>query len=142
MNREPSAGSSVLIVEDNRDAADSLAEYLRLNGFDVRVEYTGPAGLATALAEHPNAVICDINLPGLNGFSVARGIRDGLSIRPVLIAVTAWREQDLVRPAGDAGFDYYFVKPADPVEICGFLCDSIAGKVPCRRLSGTEQQPG
>jgi DNA-binding response OmpR family regulator len=136
MNGPNKTVHEVLIVEDNRDAAESLAEYLRLNGFSVRVEYTGPAALAAALAEPPDAVLCDINLPGLNGFDVARRIRAAPQVQPILVAVTARRERDLIRPAAEAGFDHYFLKPADPVEICGFLCEQTAvaaGPPPARQ---------
>ena len=127
MRVENKSVHEVLIVEDNRDAADSLAEFLRLNGFAVRVAYTGPTGLSAALSKPPDAVLCDINLPGLDGYGVARQIRAASPNQPILVAVTACREQDLVRPAAESGFDHYFLKPADPVEICGYLCDHAAG---------------
>ena len=113
----------VLIVEDNRDAADTIAEILVAYGFQVRVEYDGLAGVRAALADPPDAVLCDIRLPGLNGFEVAQRIRDGLNRKPLLVAVTASLERELVEPAGRAGFDHYFLKPADPVEIGGLLAD-------------------
>lgn len=125
MQSQTRTACAILIVEDNRDAADSLAEFLRMNGFSVRVAYTGPTGVAEAIAHPPDAILCDINLPGLDGFGVARELRSALSVMPVIVAVTACQEEDLVRPAADAGFDFYFVKPASPVEICGFLCDRM-----------------
>ena len=117
----------VLIVEDNPDGADSLAMFLRLSGFDVRVAYGGEEGVAAALTNPPDAVLCDINMPEVDGFEVARRLRDGLPDPPVLVAVTARREQDLLGPAGKAGFDHYFVKPADPVEIGGLLSEYADG---------------
>jgi CheY-like chemotaxis protein len=116
-------GFQVLIVEDNTDGADSLAMFLRLSGFDVRVAYDGEQGVASALADPPDAVLCDINMPGINGYDVARQLRTGLPHPPLLVAVTARREEDLLAPAGEAGFDHYFVKPADPVEIGGLLSE-------------------
>jgi len=117
----------VLIVEDNPDGADSLAVFLRMSGFEVRVAYSGAEGVALALADPPDAVLCDINMPEVNGFAVARRIREALPEPPLLIAVTARREQDLVRDAGSAGFDHYFIKPADPVEIGGLLSEYADG---------------
>jgi CheY-like chemotaxis protein len=120
-------GFRVLIVEDNPDGADSLAVFLRMSGFDVRVAYSGQEGVAMALADPPDAVLCDINMPEVDGFAVARRLRDGLPDPPLLVAVTARREQDLLRPAGEAGFDHYFIKPADPVEIGGLLSEYVDG---------------
>ena len=117
----------VLIVEDNPDGADSLATFLRLSGFDVRVAYSGQEGVKAALADPPNAVLCDINMPEVDGFAVARQLRAALPEPPLLVAVTARRENDLLRPAGEAGFDYYFIKPADPVEIGGLLSEYADG---------------
>jgi CheY-like chemotaxis protein len=116
-------GFQVLIVEDNPDGADSLAMFLRMSGFDVRVAYSGAEGVAAALAHPPHAVLCDIQMPDLDGFEVARRVREALPEPPLLVAVTARREQDLLGPAGQAGFDHYFLKPADPVEIGGLLSE-------------------
>jgi DNA-binding response OmpR family regulator len=120
-------GYRVLIVEDNPDGADSLAVFLRMSGFDVRVAYSGREGVTAALADPPDALLCDINMPEVDGFAVARRLREVLSDPPLLIAVTARREQDLLRPAGEAGFDHYFIKPADPVEIGGLLSEYADG---------------
>jgi CheY-like chemotaxis protein len=65
----------VLIIEDNRDAADSLRLLLEMLGHDVRAAYTGPEGVEAASAWRPDAVISDIGLPGLNGYEVARRLR-------------------------------------------------------------------
>jgi CheY-like chemotaxis protein len=113
----------VLIVEDNRDGADTLAILLQGYGFEVRVAYTGPDGLAAALEDPPDAVVCDINLPGLDGLTIARRLREALPEKPFLVAVTALREEDLIEPAGRAGFDHYFAKPADPAELGGLLTE-------------------
>ena len=65
----------VLVVEDNRDAADSLVMLLEVFGYDVTVAYTGPSGVEAAAAWGPDAVVCDIGLPGLDGYGVARALR-------------------------------------------------------------------
>jgi CheY-like chemotaxis protein len=116
-------GFQVLIVEDNPDGADTLAMFLRMSGFDVRVAYSGQAGVAAALANPPDAVLCDIQMPDLDGFEVARRVRAALPEPPLLVAVTARQEHELLGPAGQAGFDHYFLKPADPVEIGGLLSE-------------------
>jgi CheY-like chemotaxis protein len=120
-------GYRVLIVEDNPDGAYTLAAFLRLSGFDVRVAYTGAEGVAQALDDPPDAVLCDINMPEIDGFAVARRVREALPEPPLLIAVTARREPDLLRDTGAAAFDHYFIKPADPVEIGGLLSEYADG---------------
>ena len=117
----------VLIVEDNPDGANSLAVFLRMSGFHVRVAYSGEEGVRAALAAPPNAVLCDINMPEVDGFAVARRLREELPDPPLLVAVTARPEQDLLRAAGEAGFDHYFIKPTDPVEIAGLLSEYADG---------------
>ena len=113
----------VLIVEDNKDGADTLAALLQMYGFEVRVAYTGPDGLRAALEDPPDAVVCDINLPGIDGLTIARRLREQLPEKPLLVAVSAMREEDLVGPAGRAGFDHYFAKPADPAELGSVLAE-------------------
>ena len=124
----PVAGPSlrtldVLIIEDNHDGADSLALVLRHFGHTVRVAYTGPAGVRAALDDPPDAILCDINLPGQSGLSIARRLADGLPAKPLLVAITAARADELADRARDAGFDHFFVKPVDPAELCELLAE-------------------
>lgn len=113
----------VLIVEDNHDGADSLALLLRHHGHQVRVEYTGPAGVRAALDDPPDVVLCDINLPGQSGLSIARRLADGLPAKPLLVAITAVRADELADRARQSGFDHFYVKPVDPVELTELLAD-------------------
>lgn len=113
----------VLIVEDNRDGADTLATLLQAYGFEVQVAYTGPDGLQAALDDPPDAVVCDINLPGLDGLTIARRLCEALPEKPLMVAVSALREEELIGPAGRAGFDHYFAKPADPAELGSVLTE-------------------
>ena len=113
----------VLIIEDNHDGADSLALLLRHYGHTVRVAYTGPAGVRAALDDPPDAILCDINLPGQSGLSIARRLADGLPAKPLLVAITATRADELADRARDCGFDHFFVKPVDPVELSELLAD-------------------
>jgi len=110
---------SVLIADDNRDAADTLAALLRLRGYAVRVAYAGPAALAAALADPPDCAILDIGMPGLDGYAVARQLRAEPATRAAkLIALTGYSENEIGSRALDAGFDHHLVKGrANPAEI-------------------------
>ncbi len=105
----------VLVVDDNRDAADSMAVFLELAGFDTQVELDGARALDRAAASAPDVVLLDIGLPGLDGYEVARRLRalPG-GDRCLLIALTGYGQQDDRRRAHEAGFDVHLVKPADP----------------------------
>jgi len=105
----------VMVVDDNRDAADSMAVFLELAGLATQVELDGPAALDAASAHPPDVVLLDIGLPGLDGYEVARRLRalPG-GDRWLLIALTGYGQQDDRRRAHEAGFDVHLVKPADP----------------------------
>lgn len=114
----PPAPASVLVIEDNMDTADSIARFLRVGaGFQVRVAYDGSAGVKLATAHPPDAIVCDIALPKLNGFGVAQALTATLPAKPLLIAVTAFAGIYPEASAKEAGFDYYLAKPADPFVI-------------------------
>ena len=124
----PVAGSSllaldVLIIEYKHDGADSLALVLQTYGHTVRVAYTGPAGLRAALDDPPDVVLCDINLPGQSGLSVARRLADGLPVKPLLIAITAVGSDEVADRALHSGFDHFFLKPVDPAELAELLAE-------------------
>ncbi|PRY08657.1 PAS domain S-box protein [Paraburkholderia sp. BL25I1N1] len=111
-------GLRVVIVDDNADAAESLAMVLELEGHEVRTAGDGIAGLELIGAFAPQAVILDIGLPQLNGYEVARRIRqDYQHAGIVLIAVTGWGQQQDKQTALAAGFDHHFTKPVDPGEL-------------------------
>jgi two-component system, sensor histidine kinase len=121
----PTRPVSVLVVEDNMDTADSIARFLRVAaGFDVKVAYDGAAGVKAALADRPAVVVCDISLPRLNGLQVAGQLSD-LKPRPLLVAVTAYDGAYTGELAYAAGFDHYFVKPADPFAIETIINDYV-----------------
>ena len=114
----PQAALRVVIVDDNADAADSLAMVLGLEGHEVRTAGDGMAGLALIREFGPQAVILDIGLPLLNGYEVARRIRDEHEEADILlIAVTGWGQQQDKQTAVAAGFDHHFTKPVDPREL-------------------------
>jgi CheY-like chemotaxis protein len=105
----------VLIVEDNRDGAESLRLLLELLGHDVRVAYTGTAGVAMARDWRPDVVVCDIGLPGLDGYGVARELRHSSGTATThLIALTGYGQEEDRRRSLEAGFDEHLTKPAEP----------------------------
>jgi signal transduction histidine kinase len=102
----------ILVVDDNRDAADTLALLLDIEGHATRVEYGGAAALRTAAEFDPEVVFCDIGLPGMTGHEVAGRLRaDGVAGAAVLVAVTGWGTDEDKRRTRAAGFDYHLTKP-------------------------------
>jgi two-component system CheB/CheR fusion protein len=102
----------VLIIEDNEDAADSLCEALQLRGHDVEVAHDGSAGIERARAFRPDAVICDIGLPEMDGYAVARAMRAAPELQRItLVALTGYAGPEDVAKAKKAGFDAHLAKP-------------------------------
>jgi len=115
-----------MVVDDNRDAADMLAEMLNMSGFQATVEYTGEAALRAVEATAPDALLLDIGLPDMDGYQVCRRIRAmaGLA-QPVLIAVTGWGQESDREQAHAAGFDGHLTKPADPDSVIAMLNEKL-----------------
>jgi CheY-like chemotaxis protein len=114
----------VLIVEDNRDQAQSLAMVLNSWGFQTAIAYDGPSGLHTAIQAQPDAILLDIGLPGLNGFEVATQLKGrGEFARTLMAAVTAYGDPDSIERSRQAGFAKHFSKPVDLVALHRFLDD-------------------
>jgi len=104
----------VLVVDDNHDAADSLAMLLRLLGAEVRIVYGGLEALAALDEFRPSVVLLDIGMPDMDGHEVARRIRrrpEHAGVR--LIAMTGWGQESDRRRSTEAGFDFHLIKPAD-----------------------------
>lgn len=105
----------VLIVDDNIDAAQTLAMLMEIGGHEARLCYEGQTALQEAPEFLPEVVLLDIGLPGLDGLEVARRLRAlNLSPRPLLVALTGYGQSDDLRRSQEAGFDHHLVKPADP----------------------------
>jgi CheY-like chemotaxis protein len=104
----------VLVVEDNPDQARTLSMLVDLMGHEVRCAETGYAALETARSLRPEVVLLDLGLPGLDGFEVARRLRQehGTAVR--IIAVTAYASDTDRQESRDAGCELHLVKPADP----------------------------
>ena len=115
----------VLVVEDNRDAADSLKMMLEVFGYAVVVAYTGPSGVDAAKEWKPDVVVCDIGLPGLDGYGVARELRRiPATATARMIAVTGYGGEDDRRQSREAGFDAHLTKPADPTALQDLLAQT------------------
>src|SRR3954470_662515 len=103
-----------LVVDDNRDAADSLGLLLEVLGAEVRVARDGPEALEAYGDYDPAVVLLDIGMPGMDGYEVARRIRArSPGPRPTIIALTGWGQENDRREAREAGFDHHLVKPAE-----------------------------
>lgn len=112
------AGRRVLIVDDNCDAADTLAQLLGMSGHDVRTVYDPELALDALIAFQPDVAFLDVGMPRLNGLELAAMIRaDARGDRVVLVALTGWGQADDRRRSRAAGCDHHLVKPADPFEI-------------------------
>jgi CheY-like chemotaxis protein len=108
----------VLVIEDNRDAADSLCLLLRSWGFDCRAAYDGPAGLQAAGEYRPDCVVADIGLPALDGYARARRLRQVPQLGTVkLVALTGYADGEHRRRAAEAGFDHHISKGVSPLEV-------------------------
>ena len=107
-------GSRVLVADDNRDAAETLAMLLRLDGYEVDVAHSGSDALDRACGCSYDAIVLDIGMPQGDGHHVARTLRAQPATRQtMLIALTGWAQDADRRRAFDAGFDEYFTKPVD-----------------------------
>ncbi len=117
-------GRRVLIVEDNPDSADSLRMLLQFFGHEVWVARTGPDGVRQARARRPDVVLCDIGLPGLDGFGVAAALRrDPATAGAHLVAITGYGSDQVRCRCREVGFDRYFTKPVDPEVLIRLLAD-------------------
>ncbi len=117
--------ANVMVVDDNVDAAASLALLLEAEGYRVAVEHAPAPALRRALDQPPDACILDIGLPDMDGRELARRIRAGLGQRaPLLIALTGYGSEDDRQAALDAGFDHYLVKPANMQQLDALLAEA------------------
>lgn len=113
---EPLGGPiRILLIEDNQDAAETLHDLLELSGHTVEIAFSGPAGVKVAEQFHPDVVLCDIGLPGMDGYEVARLLRGNPETAGTrLIAVTGYGQDEDRARAREAGFDLHLTKPVEP----------------------------
>jgi PAS domain S-box-containing protein len=125
-SKKSSSGCRVLVVDDNVDAAQSLAKLLEMTGHETLLAYDGTSALQAAIDYRPEVVLLDIGLPGLDGYEVAERIRqqDGLK-GVVLVALTGYGQDSDRQRSQEAGFDHHLVKPCDFDEIEKIL-DGVA----------------
>ena len=118
----PPAGCRVLVADDLRDSADSLALLIGAMGHEVRVAYDGEQALQEAGAFRPDVALLDLGMPKLNGFDLCRRIREapwGRAMR--LVAQSGWGQDEDRRRTAAAGFDHHIVKPIDPAALAELL---------------------
>jgi PAS domain S-box-containing protein len=104
----------LLVVDDNQDAAESLAAFLRLRQHGVEVAFDGPSALEAAERFRPEAIILDLGMPGMDGYEVARRLRREPTLKnTVLVALSGWGQENDRRRSLEAGFDFHLVKPVE-----------------------------
>jgi signal transduction histidine kinase/CheY-like chemotaxis protein len=108
----------VLVIDDNNDAAEAIAVFLRLEGHDVQTANDGPQALASADIFAPEVAVVDIGLPGMDGYELARRFAQRI---PLLIALTGYGQSEDRQRSQEAGFHHHFVKPANPREITAVI---------------------
>jgi PAS domain S-box-containing protein len=118
----------IMVADDNRDAAESLALVLRFSGYEVSIAFSGTEALEIAQRDRPRAAIIDIGMPGMSGHEVARRMRlEAWGRNAVLIALTGWGQEQDKQAAKAAGFDEHLTKPVDPDDVERVLDELLAG---------------
>jgi signal transduction histidine kinase/ActR/RegA family two-component response regulator len=129
----------VLMIDDNADAADTLAELLELEGCQVEVANTGRSGIEAALRFAPDVILCDIGLPGMDGYALVRELRQHPQLRSVLlVALTGYSSPADQLRATEAGFDMHLAKPPDFARVVEILRHPTAAQ---REASGSSSEP-
>jgi signal transduction histidine kinase len=122
----PSTRRRILVADDNRDAAESLAMLLEMAGHEVRVAHYGKAALTLAQEFRPDTALLDIGMPDMTGYEVAQSLRGqswATGLR--LIALTGWGQESDRRRALDAGFDHHVIKPIDPDKLAELIVREV-----------------
>lgn len=118
--------TSILVVEDSVDAGEALAQLLRMSGHDVEVALDGLEGLGRFDESRPRVVLCDIGLPGINGYEVAKRMRTRQhEPRTAIIAITGYGDAQASERAFAAGFDHYVVKPVNLEALLGLIHSAL-----------------
>lgn len=126
LKRARLSGSRILVVDDNKDSADTLGMLLRLMGNEIRTAYDGLEAIQVAESFRPDLVLLDIGLPKINGYDVARHIRQqpwGREI--ILVALTGWGQDEDKRSSRDAGFNFHLVKPLEIAALERLLAEAV-----------------
>ena len=129
----PAEAQRILVVDDNRDATETLAALLQLSGHETATAYDGKSAIEIAESFRPDVLLLDIGMPELNGYDVARRVRElPWGADTMLIALTGWGQEDDRRRSQEAGFDAHLVKPVDHVQLMQLLA----------RTRGTDRRRG
>jgi CheY-like chemotaxis protein len=124
-------GQRVLVVDDNRDSAESLAMMLELSGYSVHKVHDGLEAVAVAARLRPDVILLDIGLPSLNGYDVCRRIREQPeSGAPLIVALTGWGQEEDKRRSSEAGFDNHLVKPVNLKVLVTLINSRLSTRVP------------
>lgn len=116
----------VLVVDDNQDSAVSLATLLKVRGYETNIAYDGPAAIELARSFGPDAILLDIGLPNIDGYEVARQIRNSERGKSMfLIAISGYGQEQDRRRSKEAGFDHHFVKPVDFTSLSSLLSERV-----------------
>jgi CheY-like chemotaxis protein len=114
----------VLVVDDLRDAAESMAQLLRILGYDARIAFDGETAIAAACEMLPHVVLLDLGLPTLSGYHVAERLRQEVRLQTTcLIALSGYGQAEDIERAHRAGFDRHFLKPVDIATLQAVLQD-------------------
>jgi CheY-like chemotaxis protein len=115
-------GQRVLLVDDNMDSSESLSLLLQAKGHETRLAVEGQEAVEMADEFLPDCVILDLGLPGIDGYEVARRLRERpYGAKLTLVALTGWAGKDVRVKAAEAGFDYHLVKPVNLEELEGIV---------------------
>lgn len=124
--KQPAQTSRVLVVDDNMDAADMLVMMLQMFGHEVQAAYTGQSALEMAVEYKPDVVLLDIGLPDMNGYEVARHLRQQPQTKDVrLIAMTGYGQDSDRQRSEEAGCEHHLVKPVDPQKLQDLLATRV-----------------
>ena len=123
--RRATAAKRILVIDDNIDVAEMLAAYLQQIGHEVIQAHDGQTGLDAALQHQPEVIVCDIGLPGLDGYEIARTLRQMPQLRSsLLVAVSGYGESADRDKALTAGFSHHLTKPADPLQLADLIANN------------------
>ncbi len=128
---EPTVRFRILVVDDNRDAATTLATLLEAQQHQVQLAFDGVTALEAADSFQPDVVLLDIGLPGIDGYEVARRLREKAALKDVLIiAISGYGQEDDRKRSQQVGFDHHLVKPVDPLLLKGILASETRVVIP------------
>ena len=126
--QSPSAPGAqrVLVVDDNQDAANSLAVLLKVLGHDVMTAFDGPSALELVPLFKPRLVLLDLAMPGMDGFAVAHALRTRAGGKElVIVALTGFGQSDFLRATREAGFDTHLVKPTSAAAVSKLIAAQL-----------------